>query len=61
MGETGLRWLNQYVINLPIPKPTPKSTSVIQNASESEIEQILKEAYCLSDSEMQFISDSVNP
>ena len=61
MGETGLRWLNQYVINLPIPKPTPKLTSVIQNASESEIEQILKEAYCLSDSEMQFISDSVNP
>ena len=61
MGETGLRWLNQYVINLPIPKPTPKLTGVIQNASESEIEQILKEAYCLSDSEMQFISDSVNP
>ena len=61
MGETGLRWLNQYVINLPSPKPTPKLTSVIQNASESEIEHILKEAYCLSDSEMQFISDSVNP
>ena len=61
MGETGLRWLNQYVINLPIPKPTPKLTRGIQSASETEIEQILKEVYCLSDSEMQFISDSVNP
>ena len=60
MGETGLRWLNQYVVNLPIPKPSPDISEAIQQASEAEIEQIVGKLYNLSDSEMQFISSSVN-
>ncbi|MBO7066740.1 MAG: type II restriction endonuclease [Alphaproteobacteria bacterium] len=60
MGETGLRWLNQYIVNQPIPKPTEKIIEQLQTASESDVEKILEKLYDLSDSEMQFISDSVN-
>ena len=60
MGETGLRWLNQYIVNQPIPKPTEKIIEQLQTATESDVEKILEKLYDLSDSEMQFISDSVN-
>ena len=59
MGETGLRWLNQYIINLPIVYPSPQTEQYILELTESDIDKHVANLYHLSDSEMQFISSSV--
>ncbi|MGI5845960.1 MAG: Eco57I restriction-modification methylase domain-containing protein [Alphaproteobacteria bacterium] len=57
---TGLRWLNQYVITLPIIIPSKEVEKELLSLSELNIEKYIANLYHLSDSEMQFISDSVN-
>ena len=59
MGESGIRWLNQYVMNLPVVQPTPEIIEQIQNATPSQIDKIIGYLYHLSDSEMMLISSSV--
>ena len=59
MGNTGIRWLNQYIMNLPIVVPLYDTEQAITNSTGIEIEQHLGDLYHLSDLEMQFISASV--
>ena len=59
MGDTGVRWLSQYIMNLPIIKPSKTDLIIVENLTESEIDDFVANAYKLSDAEMQFISSSV--
>lgn len=59
MGDTGVRWLSQYIMNLPIVKPSKTDLTIVENLTESEIDDFVANAYKLSDAEMQFISSSV--
>lgn len=53
LGETGLRWLSQYIINLPIIKPS--SSTQIENLTEEDVNNYLFRIYGLSDNEINAI------
>lgn len=69
LGNTGLRWLKQYVENLPIPVPTKVSAEAqklfrklfdkqIKNSTpeiDNEINNFIYTLYNLSDKEIKFI------
>ncbi len=59
LGESGLRWLNQYVTNLPILKPNRDQERDIIGSDEQQVELLLSTFYKLSEEEMCFISSSV--
>ncbi len=41
LGDSGIRWLKQHIVDLPIPKITPSNQSIITQI-ESLVDQILK-------------------
>lgn len=54
LGQNGVRWLSQYIQNLPI---TLKKDDDFKNLiSEEEKENFIKESYQLSDNEFDFIT-----
>jgi hypothetical protein len=60
LGGSGLRWLKQYVENLPIPIPTieieQKIEKLLHEQKYSEIDRLIYEIYNLDKEEIEFIS-----
>ena len=64
LGSEGLRWLAQYVENLPIVKPTEESENriitLLDEKNLEEIEKFIYTLYGLTEDEIALISSSVN-
>ena len=63
LGTDGLRWLAQYIENLPIIKPTESTenriVSLLEENNLQEVEKIVDALYDITEEEMAFISSSV--
>ncbi|KAA6310443.1 hypothetical protein EZS27_038252 [termite gut metagenome] len=61
LGSSGLRWLKQYVENLPIPKPNKAIEQTIEQLLENKnyknIDKLVYEMYDLTDDEIEVIEN----
>ena len=60
LGESGLRWLAQYIINLPIPILAKDSIKKFLEMNDQEQESYIFQLLDLSNEEIKAISESFN-